>query len=92
MVERERARERKERERGEMGGWGRGGGEGEMLTWLDERFKRQHSEIQNAKSHSPETFVLPKDITLQAQAQAAVRRSSEIETPTPRRAAPRLAK
>ena len=70
----------------------RGGGEGEMLTWLDERFKRQHSEIQNAKSHSPETFILPKDITLQAQAQAAVRRSSEIETPTPRRPAPRLAK
>jgi len=71
-----------------------GGGEGEMLTWLDERFKRQHSEIQNAKSHSPETFVLPKDITLQAQAQAAVRRGSQTTetTPTPRRAAPRLAK
>ena len=65
-----------------------------MLTWLDERFKRQHSEIQNAKSHSPETFVLPKDITLQAQAQAAVRRGSQTTetTPTPRRAAPRLAK
>jgi hypothetical protein len=75
----------------------RNGGEGEMLHWLDERFKRQQSELQNAKSHSPEGFVLPKDITRQAQAQADVQRftlelgkTTTTTTPTPKRAAPKV--
>jgi len=72
----------------------RNGGEGEMLHWLDERFKRQQSELQNAKSYSPEGFVLPKDITRQAQAQADVQRFTlelaKTTTPTPKRAAPKV--
>jgi hypothetical protein len=56
-----------------------------MLTWLDERFKRQHSEIQNAKSLSPESFVLPQNIRNQAQAQSIISNSQ-----TPKRAAPRI--
>jgi hypothetical protein len=69
-----------EKERGERTG------EGEMLTWLDERFKRQHSEIQNAKSLSPESFVLPQNIRNQAQAQSQIIANSQ----TPKRAAPRI--